>query len=47
MPIEMVFEAGWTEGGLAVRSLRIHGADVPGRWIIIDRRFVAVEGDVV
>jgi hypothetical protein len=32
-----------TEGGLAVWGLHVHGADVPGRWVIIDRRFVPVE----
>jgi hypothetical protein len=31
MPIGIAFEAGRTEGGLAVWRLRVHGADVPGR----------------
>jgi hypothetical protein len=43
MPIGLASEIGRTEGGLAVWSLPVHGADVPGRWVIIDRRFVAVE----
>ena len=47
MPIGMAFGTGRTEDGLKVWKLDVHGADVPGRWVIIDRRFVAVEGDVV
>ena len=43
MPIGMASEVGRTEGGLAVWRLHVHGADVPGRWVNIDRRFVAVE----
>jgi hypothetical protein len=33
----MASEVGWTEGGQAVGKLTIHGADVPGRWLIVDR----------
>jgi hypothetical protein len=44
MPIGMASTIGWTEGDLAIWSLRVHGADVPGRWVIVDRRFVPVEG---
>ena len=43
MPIGMASEIGQTEGGLACGPC-IHGAEVPGRWVIVDRRFVAVEG---
>jgi hypothetical protein len=43
MPIGIAPEIGRTERGLAVWSLRRHGADVPGRWVIIDRRYVAPE----
>ena len=43
MPIGMASEVGRTERGLAEWRLRVHGADVPGRWVIIDRRFVPVE----
>jgi hypothetical protein len=43
MPIGMANCAGWNPDGLAVWRLTIHGADVPGRWVIIDRRFVSVE----
>jgi hypothetical protein len=37
MPIGMASRIGRTEGGLAVWQLAIHGADVPGRWVIVDR----------
>jgi hypothetical protein len=43
MPIGMASTIGRTEGGLAVWSLNVDGADVPGRWVIIDGRFVPVE----
>jgi hypothetical protein len=44
MPIGIASAIGRTEHGLAVWGLRVHGAEVPGRWVIIDGRFVAVEG---
>jgi hypothetical protein len=28
------------DAGLALWVLRIHGADVPGRWVIVDGQFV-------
>ena len=40
MPIGMAWEFGWTEEGLALRRLRVHGAEIPGQWLIIDGRFV-------
>ena len=43
MPIGMAFEIGRTEGGLAVWRLTIGETELPDRWVIIDRRFVAVE----
>ena len=43
MPIGMASAIGRTEGCLAVWGLNVHGADVPGRWVIIDGRFVPVE----
>jgi hypothetical protein len=43
MPIGIASQIGRTEGGLAVWGLNVHGADVPGRWVILDRRFVPVE----
>jgi hypothetical protein len=45
MPIGMASAIGRTEGGLAVSGLNVEGADVPGRWVIIDGRFVPVDGD--
>jgi hypothetical protein len=47
MPIGIASKIGRTEGGLAVWRLNIDGADVPGRWVIIDRRFVPVERALV
>jgi hypothetical protein len=44
MPIGMASEIGRSEGGLAVWVLAVQGANVPGRWVIIDRRCVPVEG---
>jgi len=44
MPIRIASATGRTEGNVAVGGLRVHGADMPGRWVIIDRRFLAVEG---
>ncbi len=35
--------AGHTDRGYAMWRLRVHGVDVPGRWVIIDRRFVKVK----
>ena len=45
MPIGMASQIGRTEGGLAVWGLNVHGDDVPGRWVILDRRFVPAEGE--
>jgi hypothetical protein len=44
MPIGIASTIGRTEGGLAVWRLHVHGAEVPGRWVIIDGRFVVAEG---
>jgi hypothetical protein len=43
MPIGMAFEIGWTEHGLAVWRLTIGETELPDRWVLIDRRFVAVK----
>ena len=32
-------------GGMAVSTLRVRAAEVPGRWVIVDRRFVPVWHD--
>jgi hypothetical protein len=34
-------EVGETQDGQAVWSLRVHDADVPGRWVIFDGLFMA------
>jgi hypothetical protein len=39
-PIGSAHEAGWTEYGVALWRLKVNGADVSGRWAIVDRRFV-------
>jgi hypothetical protein len=39
-------DAPWAiQAGLAIWWLTIEAADVPGRWVIIDRRFVLIDGD--
>jgi hypothetical protein len=44
MPFGMASQAGRTEDGLALWRLSENGADVPGRWVIVDREF-RVTGD--
>jgi hypothetical protein len=36
-------EVGITTTGLALWQLRVHGDEVPGRWILIDGQFVPAE----
>jgi hypothetical protein len=43
MAIGTAMRRGWTDDGLASWSLKVRGADVPGRFIIIDGQFVEVE----
>jgi hypothetical protein len=43
MPIGTAYEAGWTESGLAIWRLTVRGADLPGRWVIVDREFRPLE----
>ena len=45
MPIGEAHCVTWDENGLAVWTLRIGKEEIPGRWVIIDRRFVAVQDD--
>jgi hypothetical protein len=40
MPIGTAVEAGWTEDGVALWRLTVQGVVVPGRWSIVDRRFI-------
>ena len=44
MPIGMAFGTGRTEDGLKVWKLHVHGDDVPGRWVIVDREFRPAPG---
>jgi hypothetical protein len=39
MPIGMAMCRTWDEQGLAVWTLTVHGQELPGRWVIIDREF--------
>jgi hypothetical protein len=45
VPIGVASRVGQTEDGTAVWRLAVRGHDIPGRWVIIDRRFEAVDGD--
>jgi hypothetical protein len=38
--IGLASDAGWTENGIALWRLTVGGVVVPGRWAIIDRRFI-------
>jgi hypothetical protein len=42
MPIGQANQVGKTDDGLALWALRVKAADVPGRFIIVDGRFVEV-----
>ena len=43
-PIGVASRIGRTEEGLALWRLRVRGANVPGRWVILGKWFVADEG---
>jgi hypothetical protein len=43
MPLGIASCIGWEPAGLAVWRLSIDDQDVPGRWIIVDRKFRPVE----
>ena len=43
MPIGEAHCLTWDQNGLAVWTLRIGKKEISGRWVVIDRRFVAVE----
>ena len=43
MPISMAFEVGWTDDRLGVWRISAHGAEVPGRFVIVDRQFEPVD----
>jgi hypothetical protein len=44
-PIGSASEVGQTQNGQAVWSLRVHDADVPGRWVIVDGMFMTATGE--
>ena len=44
MPIGEAHCLTWDRNGLAVWTLRIGKQEIPGRWVIIERRFMEVEG---
>ena len=39
-PVGIAFRLGSDPAGVAVWRLNVRGADLGGRWIVIDRRFV-------
>jgi hypothetical protein len=39
MPIGMAPGARWRDDGAALWRLTVHGAEVPGLWVVIDREF--------
>jgi hypothetical protein len=43
-PIGVASRIGRTEEGLSLWRLRVRGADLPGRWVILGKWFVADEG---
>jgi hypothetical protein len=45
MPIGQASQAGYDADGSALWRLIVHGVKIPGRWGIVERRFVAVDGD--
>ena len=38
-PIGMALGTGWDDEGRLLYRLIVHGADVPGRWVVVDREF--------
>jgi hypothetical protein len=39
MPVGLALSQGPDDAGIAVWQLSVHGADIPGRWFLIDREF--------
>ena len=44
MPVGMALCVGWDPAGLAVWTLTVHGDELPGRWLVIDREFRPATG---
>lgn len=42
--IGIASEVGQNGAGMAVWMLQIHGVNLPGRWVIVDRRLVLEPG---
>jgi hypothetical protein len=40
----VALEAGWDRAGRSLWRLFVRGAEVPGRWVVIDRRFRPARG---
>jgi hypothetical protein len=40
MAIGMAFHSGRSTDGLALWRLKVRGADLPGRWVVIDGQFI-------
>ena len=43
MPIDLALRVGRDAAGRAVWTLSVEDADVPGRWVVIDREFRPAE----
>jgi hypothetical protein len=43
MPIGMAMSAGPDRAGVACWRLTVHGAEVPGFWVVVDQEFRPVE----
>jgi hypothetical protein len=39
MPVGVARYAGWDEHRRALWTLSVHGEDLPGRWVVVDREF--------
>jgi len=44
MPIGMALAVGRDAAGLAVWTLTVHGDELPGRWLVIDRQLRPATG---
>ena len=42
-PIGLALPVGWNAAGVALWELNVRGADLAGRWVVIDREFRPVQ----
>jgi hypothetical protein len=42
-PIGMALPARWADASVALWRLTVHGAEVPGLWVVVDREFRPVQ----